>query len=128
MKVYRVALPPTHEDNRSGSWEGPYRGDSDSAPKIVELRQRLAREHCDDKHPTPWTDVQGGIEPYEFCAFTSESQIENWFENFGIDLMEAGFMIAIYETDRFREGRYQSVCSASDDDIVEVISPIAMIN
>jgi hypothetical protein len=128
VKVYRVALPPTHENNVSGAWEGPYRGYSDSAEKIVKLRQRLSREHCGEEYPTPWTDVPGGIEYYEFCAFTSENQIENWFRNFGIDLEEAGYMVVIYETDKVREGYRQAVSSATEDEIVDIVSPLGMIH
>jgi len=127
--VYRVALPPTHEGNRTGKWAGPYREGFDSFdPSVKAVSNRLCREHVDETHPTPWTDVVGGIMPNEFCVLTSPEQVAEWFNDFGYDLDDAGYMVVAYDTQsEVRDGTYQSVAAVKDSEIVGVHEPLGMI-
>lgn len=129
MIVYRVALPPEHVGNSSGSWSGPYRdGWNSSDEKVKAVSNRLCREHVDETHPTPWTDIFGGIEENEYCVLTSPDQVARWFENFGYDLDDAGYRVVVYDTSsNVREGEYQAVAAVTDDEIIETWEPLGMI-
>ncbi|AXH67202.1 hypothetical protein SEA_WOFFORD_262 [Streptomyces phage Wofford] len=130
MIVYRVALSPKHEGNLTGKWAGPYREGWDSFdPNVKAVSNRLCREHVDESHPTPWTDLPGGISPNEFCVLISEGQLAKWFENFGHDLDAAGYSVVAYDVpaEKVRSGTYQSVAAVTDSDIVGIYEPLGMI-
>lgn len=132
MKVYRIALPPTHELNATGQYQGPYMGHRYG--EISRLASDMNYNHSDDRHPSPWCDhtTDGtvlNIDSWEFCVFSSVEQMAEWFDGYGMKLDEVGFVVAVYEveTHLVREGRYQSVCPLEQSWIVEVLSPAGMI-
>lgn len=131
MIVYRIALPPTHDGNSTGRWIGPYREGSQSYDdKVRALAHKMNNEHCNDTHPSPWTDVPGGINPDEFCVFSDAERVNDWFEFFGMDLEEAGYMVVSYDVpeENVRKGRYQDVAVVTDENIVAVDSPMGFIH
>lgn len=97
MIVYRVEHSDGHGPYNFSTAEGEIRtGD------MAELNARLCVAHNDSAHPSPREDnvpnCMGWTIP-GVCGFESLSALAAWFEGWGQELADHGFMIKVFEID-----------------------------
>lgn len=108
MLVYRIE----HKDNNIG----PYWNDDTYRLKNPAIRD-IGYKHTNENHPSMWNDVDRNtvtafLDQYH-CAFNSIDQCVAWFDGWFEILHENDYILAIYDTNDYGIGTYQTVFNKS---------------
>lgn len=98
MKIWRVDHITLTLD---GVPIGPYMERHLLGPEHAKALTDMAMSHTDDDHRSPHLDSRIlDIFPEEYCGFTSEEALYEWFANWTAALDAAGFLVRTYEVPR----------------------------